>query len=78
MCSCLKAGNLGSLDRGSRGWGTVLDFEGVVCTIAGDDEGHETGVVVAVEALHGAGDSVNLVEGLLMVLVDDGGRGKAL
>ncbi len=68
-------GSFGNLDRGSRGWGTVLDFNDAAWTTAGDDEGHETGVVVAVEALQGAGDSVNLVEGLLMVLMDDGGSG---
>ena len=30
-------------------------------------------MVVVVEALHGAGDSVSRVEGLLMVLTDGGG-----
>lgn len=73
-------GNLGSRDRGSAGWGTVLDFlSGVinpcVCVMAGEVEDHERGVVVAVEALQGAGDSVKRVDGLLMVLMVDGGGG---
>ena len=42
--------------------------------MAGELEGQDTGVVVVVEALHGAGDSVKRVEGLLTVLTDDAGQ----
>jgi hypothetical protein len=42
-------------------------------TIAGEADGHETGVVFVVEALQGAGDSVSLVDGLLTVLTDGAG-----
>lgn len=37
----------------------------------GDVEDQETGVVAAVEALHGLEDAVNCVEGLLIELIDD-------
>lgn len=38
--------------------------------IDGDADDHDIGVVVAVEALHGLGDPVNMVDGLLMVLFE--------
>ena len=39
--------------------------------IFGDADDHETGVVAAVDALHGLDDAVNCVEGLLMKLCAD-------
>lgn len=73
MLSC-RIGSLGILMRVLVGIGTVCDLllfragpEGY--TSEGDVDDHDVGVVVVVEALHGLGDVVNCVEGLLIVLI---------
>lgn len=64
--------------RAIAGCGAISDFELFVRTAPlevspGDVDDHDTGVVVVVEALHGAGDSVKRVEGLLTVLTEGAG-----
>lgn len=66
--SC-NTGRFGSLVRGLEGSGTVCDLLLVLCTIHGDADDHEVGVVVVVEALQGLGEAVNWVDGLLNVLI---------
>ena len=71
----LRTGNLGNLVLETVGIGTVCDFlmpigEYDTCAMDGDADDHDIGVVVAVDALQGLGDPVNIVEGLLTVLTE--------
>jgi hypothetical protein len=66
---------LGTLSRLPAGSGTVCDLlvgfvRGTCCTIPGDAEDHDVGVVVVVDTLQGLGELENCVEGLLTELRD--------
>jgi hypothetical protein len=68
-----KAGTFGTLSRLPAGSGTVCDrLVGPItgCTIPGDVDDHEVGVVVVVDTLHGLTELEYRVDGLLTVLTD--------